>query len=216
MKELTVTDAIAHVRHNIDELEMNGSSMFGEEMDAAALDILCARHLPSAVEYVHRQMPAGSLDGVKAPEEEIHAETDEYGVISVRIAADMTRLVSFRASDSMHVLTGYVKEDSPEGRMQLNRHVCGRYDSPVLVRVDGSMGHRPAFRYYSAKDPSEPPELEIIYLPYQADGSQSYMVADHAVQPVLDRLTGLVLSSYGESERAQLFFDRSNSWQSLP
>lgn len=216
MRELTVTDAIAHVRHSMDELEMNGSSMFGEEMDAAALDILCARHLPAAVEYVHRQMPAGSLDGLTASDEEVHAETDENGVISVHLSVDMTRLVAFRASDSIHVLTGYVAEDSPEGRMQLNRHVCGRYDSPVLVRVDGSMGRRPAFRYYSAKDPSEPPELEIIYLPYQDDGSQSYMVADHAVQPVLERLTGLVLSSYGEAERAQSFFDRSNSWQSLP
>jgi len=147
------------------------------------------------------------------------------------ISTPLLRLVRMQASDSPYVVTDIVPEASAEGRMQLDRYVRGAYDRPVLVKLQGDNA-APRFRYYSLKDepgeafsltdwlksygPSspEPPVKIFEYVPVAeySEGTDSYDVPEKLVQPVLYRLTGAVLAIYGERDKADVFFSKSDDW----
>lgn len=209
MRELTVMDAIGYVRQCLDELETNGSSMFGEDMDGASLDVIVARWLPYAVEYVHRNMPVSELDGREATNDEVEIAYSG-SIVTIKFLRDMERLLHVKSSDSDHVVTVAVDEDSPEGRMQLNGYVCGTWDAPVLVRMKSNSGmSKPIYRYYSIRKPL--PDIRISYIPKQKSGQQVYLVSDNALNHILDYLTGLVLQTYNEQERANMYFAKANN-----
>lgn len=213
MKEVTVSDAIGHVRRCLDELEPNGSAMMGADMDNAAIDIITAKCLPEAIEYIHRSAPLTVLDGLTAGREDMEV-TVEGLVVTVRMLVEIDRLLYIKSSDSEHMVTSAVEEDSPYARMQLNRYTRGTFDNPavVLVRTESS-GLMPSYRYYSLKEQDPAPVFSVGYIPHQGNQhQQSYMVADAAVNMMKYQLTGMVLSSYGEYERAKIYFDMSNSW----
>lgn len=152
-------------------------------------------------------------------------------VVDFSIGSPLLRLVRMQAYDSPYVVTDIVPESSAEGRMQLDRYVRGTYDRPVLVKLQGS-NSAPNFRYFSLKDSPEKnfslqewlgsygesspkaPVAVFEYVPvaeYDED-IEECEVPDRLLQPVIYRLTGMVLAIYGEAEKSDRFIAKSDAW----
>ena len=220
MYQLTTEEAILTVRKNLDEIGPNDSVMYGDDnADNLSMDDIIVKTLPEAINDIHRKAPVQALEGNNALE---MTNGDETPAVTMDVTADhvvnividrrMLRLVSLRASDSPVVVTEAIEEDSPEGRKQLNRYIRGTYDEPRLVQVQGHTS--PAvFRYYSLKAETNAAnpisELSIIEEQTYVAGKSTYDVSTDLRSRVLDHLTGLVLAIYGESDKAEYFFQRA-------
>lgn len=242
MYSLTRSEAVAAVRRNIDEQKMSDASMFGamfgsDSSDNEALDRMIASILPDAINEVSLSAPAAMLEGVGL-RSKYDASDSEKGsdyadvsvpkdgrVISFSVKGPLLRLVKMRAADSGVVLTDFVSDASPEGRMQLDGNVCGTYDRPVLVRLHGT-GTAPGFRYYSMKDAAAAefslagylasaqdnfPIAEFEYVPLleYSETATEYQVSRLLKLPVLYHLTGLVMSAYNDTERAGTYLQKA-------
>lgn len=215
MRTLSVQEATAAVRKNLDEIGLNESVMYDtENTDNVSLDETIARTLPEAVNAMHLAAPvdriewddyAGPFDSVAVSER----------VLTFSLTADVLRLVRFQAADSPIVVTDELAEASPEGRKQLNKYIRGTFDRPRLVRLQGSRS-KPAYAYYSLRSDSyaNAPASAIkqfAFIPVQTYGSDKtgYEVSAGLLQNVTDTLTAMVLSIYGNGDRAGYFFDKA-------
>lgn len=218
MITITPSEAVALVRKNLDEQEINASALYvsgsPDATDNDSLDNIIKKTLPEAINAVHRDADAQLLEGLTAtPTGASISET----ILSFSIAPAILRLVAFQAVDSPVVLGDWVPEYSAEGRKQLNVYVRGTYDDPVLVKLQGAQ----TFRYYTLKAATattyagSPASAvsKFIYIPEQtyAAGTASYSVATLLRDPAILHLTGMVLSIYGENEKAQYFFEKAKS-----
>lgn len=222
MIALSTADAIAGVRKNLDEILPNDSEMYipssGENNENPSMDDIIKRNLPEAVNAIHLSAPATSLVGKAATFVGNAVSADEDGVLTFAIddAAGVLRLVQFLATDSGVVATGVLEEASPEGRKQLDKFIRGRYDRPRIVRLQDDKNK---FRYYSllpeTVDGTTPSHyIEICkYLPEMSYSSSatSYDIDSAAIrQNVVDYLTGLVLETYSQVEKAKIFYARAS------
>lgn len=215
MITITPTDAVALVRKNLDEQEINASALYvsgsPDTADNDSLDEVIKKTLPEAVNAMHRQADARLLEGVAGT---LTGVTFSSNVLSFSVSQNILRLVAFQAKDSPVVLGEWVEEYSAEGRKQLNPYVCGTYDDPCLVRLQGSR----SFRYYSllpatvttyATNPAGAIS-QCMIVPEQTLGA-SYSISTLLREPMLLHLTGMVLSIYGETDKANYFFTKANS-----
>ena len=174
METLSKDAAVKLVRKNLEELDPNGSAMYGETEvgsadvygDNQSLDSIIARNLPEAINAVHKAAPVQLLEGEAYPfhtgtgdapaGESIsygaNSASDDYCVLhfTLKTASTYLRLVAFQATDSPIVVTDAIGEASPEGRKQLNKYIRGRADRPRLVLLQGKHTG-PSFNYYSLK-----------------------------------------------------------------
>lgn len=217
MKQLTVSEAIAAVRKNLDELGLNESIMYTDEStDNVSFDGVIARTLPEAVNEVQLTAPVALLEGEdlsKGPFDKISVSD---GILDFKFTADFLRLVEFQAVDSPIVVTDVLDEASPEGRKQLNKYIRGRYDRPRLVRVQGQRG-KPEFLYYTLRETDKyrdyPPlaikRFSIVKEQFFSETATGYLITADLRQNILDELTAMVLTIYGETEKAKYFADKA-------
>ena len=224
MVSLSTSTAIARVRKNLDEILPNDSNMYipsGDNNENPSLDDVIKRNLPEAINAVHLSAPATSLVGDDATfaDNEVSVDTDGVMTFEINSTADILRIVSFKAKDSAVVVTDVLEESSPEGRKQLNRFIRGRSDRPRLVR---SQGDKKIYKYYTLSSaplqtteytPSEWIDM-CKYLPVLkyniTSPAASYQIDSESVeQNVIDCLTGMVLETYSQPEKAKTFYDRS-------
>lgn len=217
MTTITPSEAIAAVRKNLDEQEINAAALYPsgnpDTSDNDSLDSIITKTLPEAINAVQGEAPLAMLEGVAGiPTGASFANN----VLSFSFTtAQILRLVAFQAVDSAVVLGEFTPEYSPEGRKQQNPYVRGTYDDPVLVKIQGKQ----QFRYYSVLPATvttytSTPASAISrfdYVPRQeyAANAVSYSVADLLKESALLHLTGMVLAIYGESDKAQYFFSKA-------
>jgi len=235
MINLSVADAQALVRKNLDELDPNGSIMYDDQNGSAdaygdnrSLDSLIARDLPEAINAVHKAAPVHLLEGV-ALVAETHiasspaAAVSQDGVLSFTLKDDTKylRLVVFQAADSGIVVTDAIPEASPEGRKQLNRHIRGRKDRPRLVILQGRHTG-PSFRYYSIGTPStytSNPASAISQMAFvqeveYASDTTTYAISRRLRQNIVDQLTAMVIETYGD-QRSQAYYQKAMMYPSI-
>lgn len=156
MYSLTIPQAVAAVRKNLDESGLNLSMMYApptgssEATDNDEMDATIARTIPEAVNFIIQAAPASFLEGVELSLDE-EEYTAEGKVIEFSLNDEILRLVRMKAADTDQIVTDILSEASPEGRMQLNPSVRGTYDKPRLVQLVGGQ-NTPTFRYYSLKE----------------------------------------------------------------
>lgn len=218
MVTITPSDAVTLVRKNLDEQEINASAMYAsgtpDNTDNDTLDQIIRKTLPEAVNAVHRSAPHALLEGEDAT---LTGVTISNNVVSFTASAPMLRLVAFKAIDSPVVLGDWVPEYSAEARKQDNAYIRGTYDAPVLVKVEGE----DSFRYYTilpatATSYAASPATVISKCKFVPEQTYSALAASYKVSALLRdaailHLTGMVLSIYGETEKAKYFFDKASS-----
>lgn len=216
---LTISEAVELVRKNLDELEPNGSVMYEDEDNSnSSLDDIIARHLPEAINAVHKAAPVHLLEGKSASLAGVAVPDDESRVLTINTegqAGVILRLVAFRAVDSEHVVSIATPEASVEGRKQLNPYIRGTYDNPVLVRCQSDKNK---WMYYSLKDntengPSAVGVFQVIYEQKYNESAESYDISPLLRQNIIDYLTALTMETYVD-QRAQGFFTRANQFES--
>ena len=213
MVTITPSDAVALVRKNMDEQEINASALYvsgsPDTADNDSLDNIIKKTLPEAINAVHINADHALLEGIDAS---LTGVTISNNVVTFTAGAPMLRLVAFQAVDSPVVIGDWTPEYSPTGRKQLNPYIRGTYDDPVLVKLEG----RDQFKYYTilaatATSYAESPAGTISickYVPqhsYSA-GAASYTVSSLLKDKAISTLTGMVLSIYGD-EKAKYFFE---------
>ena len=217
MTTITPSEAVTLVRKNLDEQEINASAMYStgspDTSDNDSLDSIIKKTLPEAINYVHGSSPLALLEGVTGSP--ATASFSNQVLNFSFTTSDILRLVAFQAIDSNVVVGEWTPEYSPEGRKQLNQYVRGTYDDPVLVKVQGKQ----LFRYYTVKSTTvttyaESPQSAISrfeYIPQlvYASNAVSYSVATLLKEAAILHLTGMVLSIYGEFDKANYFFEKA-------
>lgn len=225
MTILTIADAIQIVRKNLDEVGLNDSQMFGENTDNAQLDSVITDTLPEAINSINRNAPVELLEGLTETfTERQEGETAQTSVLQINNQVgtftisdgDVLRLLFCKASDS-EIVVSAIEEMSAIGRQQANQYVRGTFDKPVLVRTQADHN---TFKYYSFKDDTTTPQINATYIPVcYLEGStlyvsgtetqaEGYYVSPLVKDSVLNQLTAMVLSIYGETDRAGLFQSR--------
>ena len=230
MNLLSVSNAIALVRKNLEELDPNGSIMYFDENGSSAdygdnksLDSIIRRSLPDAINAVNKVAPVGLLEGnTSLSPTNVSISLD--GVLTFKLPANncYLRLVAFQADDSLIVVTDTLPEASPEARKQLNRYIRGRADRPRLVLVHDTEG-TPTFKYYSISNPSgysgNPAGAikQFSFVPevfYVSDSTSNYPCAPRLRQNVVDYLTALVLETFND-QRSQTFYQKASSFPAV-
>jgi len=231
MATLTLDAAQKLVRKNLDEIDPNGSIMYTDEngsssdyADNKSMDDIIAKSLPEAINAIHLAAPVTMLDGeTVTPTLTVLTNTPSGNagkVLNIALASTdkFLRLVAFKAADSDIVVTDAIEEASPEGRKQANKYICGQYDRPRLIHVQGSYG-APVFKYYSLKSTTSTDDtaatvskILIVKKQEYAAATTSYTISEKLRQNIIDYLTGLVLEIYSD-QRAQNFFQRAINFQ---
>lgn len=222
---LYLSDAVEFVRARMDELSYNNDDMIVPADDDRNFDKTVEKLLPEAAEFVYRVAPARLLE----PQEEIAVPapgTQVAGILSSGLRQDgsiavtidldggFLRMVSFKAGDSSVYVTDTVAHDSPKARMQANPYTRGTFDDPVVV--ERKTPRRLRLDYYSVRDRANAPgfTIEKINKPsYATDGNgKSIFSPDFLSLAVLNRLTGMVLETYGSAQQAQAFYQKSATY----
>lgn len=223
--KLYLSHAIEFVRSRMDELSYNNDDMIVPADDDRNFDNTVEKLLPEAAEFVYRAAPSRLLEpqgeiAVSAPGTQnagiLSSELRQDGSIAVTIDLDggFLRMVSFKSDDSGIFVTEAVAFDSPKARMQENPYTRGTYDDPVVV--ERKTPRRLVLAYYSVRDMGAAPGFRIgkIDKPsyaQDADG-KSIFSPDFLTLAVLNRLTGMVLETYGSAQQAQAFYQKSATY----
>ena len=239
MTTLSLSDAVALVRKNLDELDPNGSNMYTEENgsasdygDNASLNAIVARNLPEAINAIHLAAPTALLEGepfVNANLDSVALSDDGILSFNLKDSSNYLRLVAFQAADSAIVVTDVIPEASPEGKKQLNPYIRGRKDRPRLVLLQGRHTG-PSFKYYTldrngsdfATYQSIPSRAisqlvtvqEQFYTARPQATNPSYNISRRLRQNIIDCLTAKVMETYGDA-RVQSFIDKANSFPTI-
>ena len=235
MITLSRSEAISAVRKNLDELSLSGSAMYNSEStDNEDLDNIIARTLPDAINEVNLSAPLHILEGVEprkrytengTPGSDYSSVSIDSKVLSFSFKGPFLRLIELRISDTPYTVDGVIMENSPEARKQLNPHIRGTYDKPRLVLLNGGLSS-PSFRYYSLKTDQTFdfdrwvtsgtgtfPIHKLSYVPlakYEEE-QPDYQIADLLRSPIINHLTGLVLTIFKDTASAEQFFAAAKS-----
>lgn len=218
MHTLSIADAVAAVRKNLDEQGLNESVMYGDEnADNDSLDSIISKTLAEAVNDIHAAAPAYLLEGREITEFTTCGFDDR--VLFFTFDADCLRVAAFQANDSDMVVTEVIPEASAEGRKQLNKWIRGTYDNPRLVQTQGET-YLPSFRYYSLKDDTykdDPKaairQLRIIDNLTWSEKDTEYKVSTDLRDSIIYQLTALVCRIYGKADAADYFFNKAIKWK---
>lgn len=213
MKTISINELSEVVRTNLDEIGINESMMM-EGSDDRSLNDIISNVAGVCADEVHTSAPSQLLDGVDVYLDETTVKVDSKNKkVLILYPQDIVRLVAFRASDSDVTLGAVVPEDSPVGRMQKDKYVCGTYDDPVMVAVQGATGINTELKYYSLKSTATDPvaSVDVFKVIYrQIGGSGHVEVSDNVVPNYYDLVTARVLSILGETTKAQEYSARAS------
>jgi len=229
MNKISTTEATTYVRKQLDELGLNPSDMYaGSGNDNASLDDIILRQLPDAINEIVEVAPAFTLEPIVTCTATQKAETIESGdaVGSLTSIKDtnnkeyhIIRIVKCKAIDSNIIITESIPEVSPEGRMQLNPYIRGVWDNPILVL---KQGHTSEYNYFTHKEVGGSNKIEeFSFIPKYEYMSGDAWTAATASDPgfykvpsaikdnILNRLAGLVLTAFGQNDKASFYYARA-------
>lgn len=213
MFRLSINAATEYVRKSLDELESSEDIGLMVDHDDLDLQKLVERHIVEAVIKTHSQVQPQWLEGIKGKkgvDYEIEADED---VATVTMLLPTLRVISMQMSDSDIIVTEFFTEASPEGRMQLNPYIRGRYDSPKAILQQTWAGeHKPVIKYYSLEDGLKDVTLDIEYFPYPEIIDEGVKISSRLEYPVLCTIVAMVLESLSEFDKAEIYKKKAQEY----
>lgn len=230
---LLLSDAIVFVRARLDELSYSNDDMILPADDDRNFDETVEKLMPEAAEAIFRNAPAElmepeltlyvdvdgtGLHNISPSDDDILWEgglSDKVAKIILRTTTGLLRVVSITAKNSGIFFTEAKPFDSVEARVQTNKYTRGTFDAPVLVKrpVPGGL----EYKYYSIH-PEKDVEgfyIGVLRMPKYVDegtDTQGIFCPDRLGTAVLNRLTGMVLEAYKETQLAGGFYEKSSNY----
>ena len=206
MLTLGIDKAHTYILQVLDELKgMEDTGML--ETDELDTMKLVKGFIVQAIVKAHKDAPAYLVDGNLATQGEDFTVTVTDGVAKIVMLQESARLASLKASDSPVVVSDYVTEESPIGRMQNNRYVRGTWDDPrlIITRAWADM-RKPEYLYYSVR--SDNPTFTLEYVPYPFEESEEFEIADKLEYAVLNLLASMVLTALSLADKANIYMTK--------
>lgn len=223
MKVSLVRGLIEDVRYHLNE-ELENESLqlteVGEDIDDNDIDAVVRNHIVEAVDYIHKIAPVELLDGLSAVRDTDYTVSVVDNVIpDIHMLRPVLRIFSFRTTDTPFNVREVYPEGSAQGHMQLKPWTRGTWDRPALIAQADSENWEPHLRYYTLKEvPSDTDFIaEFLFVPKQfgasltEEGEEYFLISSQLYESVVNYLTGLVLNTYGEHDRAQVYFGRAET-----
>lgn len=190
------------VRSRMDELSAAPSDMIADSVDDRNLSKEVEENLKEAIEHIHLLAPLPLLE---ASEVLVWEKEGKDNTVDVKIGTDGVADITMPDEDVLRIVYIDVKgcrrvsqlniEDSPEGRMQLNKWARGTYDDPVAVTMQDTAEHHPHIKIYTV--PADAGSVNVgVYSVPEDDGS-GYDISAKLELPVLNYLVAMVLRNYG-------------------
>lgn len=203
-----------YVLQALDELKnLEPENMVGEdELDTLKL---VKGFIVEAIVKAHKDAPSFLVDGIEGTQKpaepvantiyDFEVSFDAEGkVATIKMLTECVRLASIKASDSNYIVSDYAVEDSPIGRMQLDKYVRGTYDDPRLIIKKSLVDSRtPQFDYYTTQDNNATFTLE--YVPYPVEESETFEISEKVEYAVMNLLTAMVLDALSYHDKATLY-----------
>jgi len=208
MYQLTVKSAYAYVRRALDELTTAEDIGMLADLDSVDLHRLVEGFVVEAAYKVQSMAPNTMLEGKNVTlGDTFSIQSINDGAVTIRAEKPIMRLLSLRSRDSLMTVTQMVAEDSPQGRMQLNKYTRGVSDDPVLVLMKRWHGdHMPRMTYYTTStNEIDEIDFDIEYLPYPMLNEGVVEISPRVEYAVLNQIVAMVLDSLRESEQAEMF-----------
>ncbi len=218
---LKIDDICKWVRNQIDEIQQEGDDLLTSfEKEDRNIDKVIEDHVCESVDFVNLIAPRGLF----VIEEDVAIEKTEkdfnivcldnedidkvYEItLSLSNGDYFNRFLSFVANDSSIALSNAHVEDSVVARMQLNKYIRGRKDSPVLIEVLSNESTYKA-RYYTTKLNKKDFKFKFYYVPRCSIKDKSVKISSELKEAILYHITHLVMVSYSNTQLSEVFYNK--------
>lgn len=208
MEQIRISTACQFVSKALDELTNTG------DMDNLAADIndiekLVEASIEEAAVRIHLSAPSYLLEGEAAKMKTDYSLEVQDKVLTITMLKECIRISRVKANDSNMVVTDLVLEDSPEGRMQLDKYARGVPDDPVVVLQKKWNGNnKPILKYYTTNmlvTEGSAGIVELEYVPYPYLEDDAVNVCPRLKYAVLNELTAMVMESLSLVDKASVY-----------
>lgn len=197
------------VRIAIDQNMTNEQLMATEDIETLSLDDIIRSKIVEAVRRVETLAPVYFLEEGHTFGDAVYWGELESGW--VLLPDDFMRLIAFRMSDWERTVYTAISVDDVRYAKQSSRYkgIRGNVERPVCAIVNRPEGK--ALEFYSCKSNTAYPSI-ALYLPYpKIDENGGVDICERCYTAVVYMTASLVVSVYGESERATLLTELSKS-----
>lgn len=197
------------VRTALDQNNISDQLLKDEDIDTLSLEEIIRSKIEEGARRVELNAPTHFL-------EEGHHFGDsicrgEMGSGWILLPDDFMRLIAFRMSDWERTVYAAVSSDDPIYTRQSSRYpgIRGNIQKPVCAIVNRPEGK--VLEFYSCKN--ENAQIDrATYLPYPTiDENDGIDICERCYRAVVYMTASLVLTAYGDAEKASLFTDLSKT-----
>lgn len=204
-----LTDIVRDVRVAIDQNMTSAPLLATDDVETLALDTLIRSKVVEGVRRVESTAPVQFL-------EEGHDFIDtvywmEYESGWLLLPDDFMRLIAFRMSDWEQTVFAAISPDDPQYAKQSSRFkgIRGNAQKPVCAVVNRAEGK--VLEFYSCKS-GDAYVARASYVPYpHIDDDGGVDISERCYQAVVYTIAALVVSTYGEYEKAQTLTELAKS-----
>lgn len=204
-----LTDIVRDVRVAIDQNMTSAPLLATDDVETLALDTLIRSKVVEGVRRVESTAPVQFL-------EEGHDFIDtvywmEYESGWLLLPDDFLRLIAFRMSDWEQTVFAAISPDDPQYAKQSSRFkgIRGNAQKPVCAVVNRAEGK--VLEFYSCKS-CDAYVARASYVPYpHIDDDGGVDISERCYQAVVYTIAALVVSTYGENEKAQTLTELAKS-----
>lgn len=200
---------VRDVRVAMDQNAGDVQLIAGEDEDTLSLDEIIRSKAVEAVRRVESSAPVQFLEEGHQFGDSVSIDADGSG--RVLLPNDFMRLIAFRMSDWERTAYGAITPAHPQYAQQSSRFkgLRGTPQKPVCAIVNQPEGKM--LEFYSC-DSNEAYVEYATYIPYPTiDDSDGIDISERCYEAVIYTAASLVLTAYGEADKAQLLASLAKS-----
>lgn len=210
--EYPVSELLKDVRIAIDQNSVGEQLIIVSDLETLNLNEIITNKIVDAVNTVEKSAPLHLLDtGVPFGDSLGWEQTIGIGMGYTMLPDDFLRLLTFQMSDWAIPVHEAIQEDSLQYHLQKSRYpgIRGCPQRPVCALVLYPVGH--VLEFYSCVGGGDVYIKRARYLPQAVVANDKVRICEKCYRAVVYYLAGLVCSSYGGKDQAELLFELSKS-----
>lgn len=204
-----LTNIARDVRIAIDQNMTSEQLIATQDIETLSLEDIIRSKIEEAVRRVETAAPVHFLEeGHDFGDAVFWGELESGWVL---LPDDFMRLIAFRMSDWERTVYAAISVDNPQYQKQSSRHkgIRGNIQKPVCAVVNRAEGK--ALEFYSCNS-TEAYVSRASYLPYpHIDEDDGIDISEKCYTAVVYTVAALVLTTYGEADKASAMTDLAKS-----